>query len=403
LFGILGSGNWGNDGTLEVVVDEITSRFPGVELRFMAMGPDVLRERYGAPAIHLQWYESTLGRVRLVPAAVRKVVGRAIDPLRTWRWMRSVDLVVIPGAGVFETTTPVRPWAQPLSLLTVSVAGRISRTPVAYLCVGANVPGQRLIRWQHRWAARLADYRSYRDDYSRHSMRAVGVDVSRDPVFPDLALGLPTPAASDARRNRVGVGLMNFRGGNDDRGRADQLHERYVDAMTALVSGLVSEGRDVHLFTGDAEDDLVVDRVLAGVSSAAGAGVVRAEPVDSLPSLLDVLARVDTVVASRHHNVMGGLMAGVPTVAVTYAEKTKVLMQEFGVGRYCHPAASVDVRRLRAQLDALEAEQAEVRLALAANAERQRAEVRRQFDEFEQFVTGAMPAVAETTQEASRA
>ena len=46
-FGILGSGNLGNDGSLDAVVGYLRERHPDARLGFFCMGPDELAARYG--------------------------------------------------------------------------------------------------------------------------------------------------------------------------------------------------------------------------------------------------------------------------------------------------------------------------------------------------------------------
>ena len=47
-----------------------------------------------------------------------------------------------------------------------------------------------------KWAAAMAQYRSYRDTISKELMESVGVDVRSDRVYPDLAFRLPNPKPS---------------------------------------------------------------------------------------------------------------------------------------------------------------------------------------------------------------
>ena len=75
-------------------------------------------------------------------------------------------------------------------------------------------------------AARAAHYRSFRDDRARQAMAAMGVDTSRDPVYPDLAFSLPAPDGIAAVPGAVGVGVMEYSGGNDDRRRAGESGRR---------------------------------------------------------------------------------------------------------------------------------------------------------------------------------
>ena len=62
---------------------------------------------------------------------------------------------------------------------------------------------------------------------------------------------------------------------------------------------------------------------------------------------------LDAVVASRFHNVLCALKCGVPTIAVGYGDKHRVLMEHFGVGRYTHEIRTLDVDDLARSLEAL--------------------------------------------------
>jgi polysaccharide pyruvyl transferase WcaK-like protein len=381
LFGILGSGNLGNDGSLDAVVTFLRDKHPDARLDFMCMGPDRVRAVYGAPATWLQWYESR-GTATGARAVVRKIVGRLIDPFRTYAWVRRQDVVIVPGMGVLEATLPLRPWAFPYSLFWLAVCARLTGARVALVSVGSSVIRKRLTRWFVTRAARLARYRSYRDELSRDALREMGVDVSGDQVYPDLAFALPVPEPG-ARGGAVGVGVMAYYGGNDDRPRAAELHERYVTAMSGFVRTLVDRGRPVRLFIGDVADLPVVDRILAEVP-----GDVVAEPLTTLHDLMTQMSEVDTVVATRYHNVLCGLKVGKPTLSVGYAAKNDVLMAAMGLGEFCQPASSVGLGRLIEQFDELEGRGAELAAVLAARNQAIRARLEQQFATLSTLISG---------------
>jgi polysaccharide pyruvyl transferase WcaK-like protein len=310
LFGILGSGNLGNDGSLDSVVTFLRDRHPGVRLDFMCMGPDRVRALYSSPATSLQWYEPHAGNATGKRAAALKILGKLLDPFRTLAWVRRQDVVIVPGMGVLEATLPLRPWAFPYSLFWLTVCARLTGAKVALVSVGASVISKRFTRWFVTRAARRAHYRSFRDELSRDAMRTMGVDTSADPVYPDLAFALDVPEGKPST-GAVGVGVMAYHGGNDDRHRADELHERYLVALKGFVRYLVDSGRPVRLFTGDIADDPVVYEILASIE-----GDIVAEPLASLQDLMRQMSEVDTVVATRYHNVLCGLLAGKPTLSI---------------------------------------------------------------------------------------
>jgi polysaccharide pyruvyl transferase WcaK-like protein len=381
LFGILGSGNLGNDGSLDAVVAHLRERHPDASLDFMCMGPDRVRAVYGTPATWLQWYESR-GPSRGLRGALLKVFGRLIDPIRTFAWVRRQDVVIVPGMGVLEATLPLRPWAFPYSLFWLALCARLTGAKVALVSVGANVIRKRLTRWLVTGAARLAHYRSYRDEFTRDALRQMGVDVRDDEVYPDLAFALPVPEPGPGN-GAVGVGVMAYYGSNDDRARAAELHEQYVAAMSAFVRQLADRGRPVRLFIGDVADLPVVERIIAEVP-----GDVAAAPLTTLHDLMTQMSEVDTVVATRYHNVLCGLKVGRPTLSVGYAAKNDVLMATMGLGEFCRPASTVGLGGLLEQFDELERRSAELTAQLAERNEAIRVRLDEQFAALSTLIAG---------------
>src|SRR5262249_3983920 len=157
--------------SLDAVVAFLRNRYPHATMGFLCMGPELAAARYRAPATHLQWYEPHAGSATGVRAAMLKVVGKLLDPFRTFRWVRQHDVVIVPGLGVLGATLPLRPWAMPSSLFWLGVSARLAGTRVALVSVGSEVIRKRATRWLITWAARLAYYRSFRDAHSREAMR----------------------------------------------------------------------------------------------------------------------------------------------------------------------------------------------------------------------------------------
>ncbi|WP_200834320.1 polysaccharide pyruvyl transferase family protein [Amycolatopsis alkalitolerans] len=348
LFGLLGSGNLGNDGSLESVLRFLRAEHPEARLTAFCGGPDIVSSRYGIDATALNWYAGEYRTASGVRAVALKGLGKLVDVWRTAAWVRRQDIVIVPGMGVLEATLPLRPWGFPYSLLLLTLAGRLFGTKVALVSVGANVIEHRATRTIVKSAGRLAAYRSYRDAGSRESMREMGVDTSRDEVYPDLVFALPAPPPGHST-GVVGVGVMAFRGGNDERERAEQIYRSYVDGMKGFVHRLVEQGRPVRLFSGDQVDSPVVDEILAECGP-----LVSASSASSLDAIMREMAAVDSVVATRYHNVLCALKAGKPTISVGYAAKNEELMAGMGLGEYCLPARSVDVDELIERFIALE-------------------------------------------------
>ncbi|GAA1366158.1 polysaccharide pyruvyl transferase family protein [Streptomyces beijiangensis] len=363
VFGLLGSGNLGNDGSLEAVLGHLRAEHPEAVVDALCGGAEVVAARYGIPATRLHWYRGEYRTASRAGAIAGKGLGKLLDPVRTAAWVRRHDVVIVPGMGVLEATLPLRPWGFPYSLFLLCASGRLLRTPVALVGVGAAPIGNRPTRALVRWSARLAAYRSYRDAPSRDAIREMGVDTARDEVHPDLAFALPSPrtSAPSGPPGAVCVGVMDFHGGNDDRARADEIHRRYLDGMIRFVRALVEDGRPVRLLTGDTCDASVVAAILDAVDSP----LVTDAEVTSLADLMKETAAADTVVATRYHNLICALKAGTPTLALSYAAKSEALMERMGLGAYCHPAREVDAGQLLEQFRELEQRSAELRQTLA--------------------------------------
>ncbi|MEU5582358.1 polysaccharide pyruvyl transferase family protein [Streptomyces huasconensis] len=389
LFGLLGSGNLGNDGSLEAVLGYLRAAHPDAAVDALCGGPETVTARYAIPATRLHWYRGEYRTASRAGAIAGKGLGKVVDAFRTAAWVRRHDVVIVPGMGVLEATLPLRPWGFPYSLFLLCASGRLLGTRVALVGVGAAPIGNRATRTLVRWSARLAAYRSYRDAPSRDAMRAMGVDTARDEVYPDLAFALPAPRGSapprpPGRPGAVCVGVMAFHGGDDDRARAAEIHRRYLDGTTRFVRALAADGRPVRLLTGDACDAPVVAAILDAVDSP----LVTAAETASLADLMKETAAADTVVATRYHNLVCALKTGTPTLALSYAAKSDALMDRMGLAAYCHPARDVDADRLLGQFRELERRSAELRQTLT---ERNRTAEGQLQDQFAQLTAALFP------------
>ena len=197
LFGLLGQGNLGNDGSLEAVLAYLRAKHPDVILDVLCTGPDLVSEQYNIPAAHLRWHHSARRSASGLIAFARRTtdlaLGMTIDSFRLASWVRRHDAVIVPGMGVLETTVPMRTWKTPYWMFLLCASGRLFGTKVALVSTGANFIDERSIRMLITAAARLAYYRSFRDAFSRDSMQQMGLDTSCDAVYPDVVFSLPTP------------------------------------------------------------------------------------------------------------------------------------------------------------------------------------------------------------------
>ena len=380
LFGLLGTGNIGNDASMEAVLRYLREEHPEVAVDAMCPGPGRLKAEYAIQAVPL-WHRG-YERVHGLPGIPLRLSGKIVDGWGIASWVRRHDVVIVPGMGVMEATVPVRPWETPYAMFMLSAAGRMFGTKVALVSIGAGPIRQRMTRWLYNAAARLASYRSYRDTASRDVMRKRGQNVSADPVYPDLVFGLPAPADGVADPRIVGVGIMAYYGDNDDRDEAAALHAAYITKMKTFIEWLADSGRQVRLFVGDAADDSAVAELLASLRADRpdlDPGQVTAELVSSFGDLMRAMTGVQSVVATRYHNVMCALKLGKPVISVGYAAKNVALMADVGVPEFCQDAKQLDVELLMKQFVELEQRSAQIAPIVSARCQAKEEQLAEQF------------------------
>ena len=382
LFGLLGSGNVGNDASLEAVLAYLRADHPDAVIDAMCMGPGRVRSQYGIEAIPLQWYKAREDRHSGWAAAVLKATGKGLDAWRTLAWVRRHDAVIVPGMGVLESSLPPKASGFPYAMFLLGVAGKVSRTKVALVSVGATMIKQRLIRQFFDIAARTAYYRSYRDDQSRENMRRRGLDVSGDPVYPDLVFSLPVPDCGPGDPQIVGLGVMAYHGTNDHRGQAADIHAAYLADMKRFARWLVDRGRQIRLTVGDGPDNAIADEIVADLRAYRPdleLSWAVAEPVASFADLASAMAPVSLVVATRYHNVICALRLGKPVISLGYSAKNQAVMAGTGLAEFCQVAHTLDVDLLTEQFTALEQQSAQLRETIIAGNAASAARLREQF------------------------
>ena len=364
LFGLLGSGNSGNDASMERVLGYLREAHPDAVVDALCGGPERVRASYGLDAAPLFWYQKFEQRKTGVTAAFLKMLGKGIDTIRVASWVRRHDAVIVPGAGALETTLPQHAWGFPYALFLLTTSGKLLGTKVALVSVGADLINKRATRRLSNATARRASYRSYRDAYSLEAMRQRGIDTSSDRVYPDLVFGVPTPPYEPGDPQLVGVGVMAYHGGNDDRKQAAEIHSRYVEKMTRFTRWLVDNGYRVRLFGGDNKfDGEVAEKIQAELRQYRPdlePSQVTVATVPTYSELIREMAPVGMVVATRYHNVMCGLKLCKPTISLGYSRKFISLMTDMGLADFHQFTGSIDVDRLIGQFKELESRHAEI-------------------------------------------
>jgi polysaccharide pyruvyl transferase WcaK-like protein len=340
LLGAFGVDNYGNDETLETSIAGVrdAAQRAGVDVELVCVCSDVegVEARSGLPTLPLAGTDGWGSSSRLAPVRFAGRIPQTLQRLvRAVRDLRHVDLLCIAGTGTLDDQL-VGPGSLPLDVALWSVAARLAGTHLVFASAGAGPIDHWASKPLYRTAARCARQVSYRDERSKDYMRGVGRNVDHDTVVPDLVFGrrqVVPEATSAGGRPRVALGVLW-----SGYWPSAQVHNAYLDRLVDVVRALWDAGFDVTLIEGD-EDDRPAVAELAGRLGDDGVGRAGQLCVPHIRSFDDVLAAVApcaVTVASRYHNLVAAFLVGRPVVSLEYGFKNSALMEEFGLGDFCH-------------------------------------------------------------------
>ena len=349
-YGYFGSGNIGNDASLETVMTWLKSAYPDVEVECITNAPREVAERYAVRSVPMVWHSPGRGALKEAPG---RFLGRLLDAPRSYLMAGSVDAVIVPGMGVLEECLGVRPWGLPLTLFLIAASCRLRHRPFVLLDVGAERASNPLTRRLSLATVRLATHVSYRDVSSAAAMARVGARAVPEVISPDLVFAHAAPSVAKPEPGCLVLGVMTYYGPKDDPIRGGDVRRKYVATMAHAITQLVDAGDRVVLVGGDGIDVDVARHVRAAVLATRPdlpdeAIVVR--EFKTFTELTQEMMRAEVVIASRFHNLICALRLALPTVSIGYAGKNRYLMESLGLDEYCQEIENLDACELVAQV-----------------------------------------------------
>jgi polysaccharide pyruvyl transferase WcaK-like protein len=401
-WGNFGTGNWGNECTLQAIVYNARAWVPDAELLCVCTEPTDTEARHGLRSFPISHVRRQLGermgkRPSLPARFFRRAWLEALEWAKTFQIARELDTVVMTGTGML-TDDSEGPFGLPYDLFKWSVAAKACGSRVLFASVGVEPIDSPVARFFILTALRLADYRSYRDAQSREHLARVGFSSDRDHVYPDLAFSLPgakVPAANDgaAAAPKIAVGIYNYkdRGQNDAAGAAK--YKDYLEKMASFVMWLLERGYAVRVLIGDLtyDEQVVFDlrEVLRQKDVARFGDLFVDQPATSVEEVMQQIAEVEVVVASRFHNVLLALLLGKPVVSIAYNQNNDALMTPLGLEAYCQSIDDLDLGRLIDQFSQIRANADALRGAIRQKAASNRGELDEQYEAV--FARGPRP------------
>jgi polysaccharide pyruvyl transferase WcaK-like protein len=401
LLGNFGQGNLGNECTLQAVIYNVRRYLPDAEISCICPDPKDTFERHNISAFAITyrgdagldsgvrpWHDNRM--IRLLRKIFSRIPMELVQWIKAAKMLKGADMLIMPGTGILADSGTGR-FGLSYEIFKWSIVAKLCRCKLFFLSVGAEPIRYSLTRWFIKSALKMADYRCYRDDYSKRYMDSIGFAADSDRVCPDLAFSLPNSMMlksnnGNQRRTVIGVGIMDYLGQGGIRGRGEHVYRDYVSKTADFVTWLLEHEYGVRVLIGDISYDQAVRRDLKKLVENRGYKYedqqIVDEPASSVEQLLSQLATTDIVVAPRFHNILLALMLNKPVIALSYNEKNDSLMAGVGLAEYCQPLDHLDVDRLIQQFVKIEKNANNIRPYVKQKTE----EYRRALDEQYSFI-----------------
>jgi len=382
-FGCFGSPNFGNEVTLQTILEHLRHWLPKAKVACVCTGPEALRATQNIETIPIstEFVGPWRPRTRLA-RLLRRVFG---VPTEFCRWLdafkklKGTDMFIVPGTGLLTDVYGLRGWG-PYSLFKWSLIAKLRGCEVLFVSVGAGPIYSGLGRYFIKSALSVANFRSYRDEASMAYLRGIGVRTNSDRVYPDLVFSLPEAIVSRktekrAGRPAVGLGVMQYQGRYSIENPSSRIYQEYLNTLVAFAGWLLAHDYDIILLIGDPKDWRVAEQLKSQLKATIGTydeERILGQAAPSVEQLLTQIAATDLVVATRFHNVLFSLVFNKPTIAISFHHKSASLMRDMGLAEYCHDINDMNAGRLIEQFQRLETNAEKLKITIRQRSEESR-------------------------------
>lgn len=407
IFGLAGIHNLGNECTLEIVAEQLSSRLPEAEIFCISYDPEETSSRHGLKALPIrdslsEWLargqsDSILSRV---VGIFRKIFLRA--PLEFASWLRAAnslrgtDTILMAGTGML-TDFGSKPFGLPWDVLKWVSAARLVGCRVVFVSVGVGPLYGKLSRFIFQRALSMAYYVSYRDQFSKEKLESLGFDTEGHVVVPDsvFSWALDQTQISDGaaqRRPRVGLGVINYfdevKSGEENRAA---IAAQRLRMMSEFVARLVDKGFDVRILCQDLIHDPSIKNALKKEIERKNVQLLDRifdDETDDASEFISLLQECDVLVTSRFHTLLFGIMLAKPVISLSYEPKNDALLASVGMEDYCHDLDDLEMDELVSNVLESHGRRQEIRNQLTTVSLEFKSRLERQYDE----LFGAAPA-----------
>lgn len=365
LYGHFGSGNIGNDSSLEAMVYNIQKYRSSSSITCVCTGPEKVAADYGVKTLPIDASDlrkNIRSNSRLLRVIIR-VYNRIVDEIIFWiqrpQWFKTVEQFIVVGTGAVDDMAIRWPWNAPYDLYKWCKAAKMGGAKVVFLSVGVGPILNRASKFLMLKALHMADYRSYRELAAVDYLHSVNFNTTNDVVYPDLVFSLPARYTDFHKQKSnppktIGVGLINYLGWRHDPLTGKTVYQNYFSKIKGFIVWLLINGYTVRLIYGDTTDQRPIDELLDLIPSNIDDEQrkrINVDQITNVEELFKQISQVDILVASRFHNVLSALMLEQPVISIGYHRKNIDLMTEMGLARYCQNIETFTIDRLLEQLN----------------------------------------------------
>ena len=351
LIGWFGAGNIGDEAILISELLFLRDQITNVEFYILSFNP---------------------GRTRQLTANIPEVskilrMGSKRDVFKSDFWgifeaFREVDAVMIGGGGIFQDLYN----HYPIPFFTaMALLARLNRKRLVLYCVGIGPISSFIGKKLCRFAANSTDIISVRDAGSKDLLKSLRVNrpihLSADPVFllePVRNENVEKVIKShhlDTNGPAIGVSVQDLLFWKDE---SRKILAKTLDTLSAEKGATI-----VFLPFGAYKDGWLnrdksspVDMVASNKLAAQMKGKCSIVTDELTPQeLLAVIEKLDLVISMRLHGLIMGLTVGVPVIALTYEEESKIsnLMKSLDQEGNLFDVNTISYRRLLDRIEHL--------------------------------------------------
>jgi polysaccharide pyruvyl transferase WcaK-like protein len=398
LMGPYGLGNLGDAAIQQAMISHIKTSFPDAQIFGFSLNPEDTEKRYGIPSYSIgrmarngwignqephglqKLLQQTAKAFRSHSSKIVRVLGRAlftiplelISIFQAYTRLKGYSCFIVSGGGQLDDYWGGA-WHHPYTLFLWGLLSKLRKAKFMFVSVGAGPLDTRAGKSFIRRALSLADYRSFRDEYSKAFIERVGFDRN-DPVYPDLAFSLDTSTLPQTARAQndgamvVGVGPMCYFDADLWPESDEAVYHNYLTKLALFTSWLMQRGCKILLYVGDSGDRYTIQdfyEILRECGTVVSDGQIIEAPMETVEDLMSQLSAVDVVVASRFHGVLLPLLINKPVLALSYHPKIDVLMEDTGQAQFCFSIDDFEVEALQQRFLQIEQNQAAIKAEIA--------------------------------------